>query len=327
MSREAIRPSGLLDGQKVAYLQDVERYKSVLRDFETRACPGCNQLGFEDFFCELFDAFTFVRCNGCWTVYMNPGPTEALVRWFYAESRNYQYWADVIYPMTRESRQVLLHQERAAWVVSQIRDHGGGQSEQFVIEVGSGTGDTLRAIRQLAPAIEVLALEPSPAMNASWQEDMPLVSCYIEDFRPRRAAHAVIAFEVVEHLLRPASLFEMARDSLEPGGLLLLSTPNAHSLEIQTLRSESESVDIEHISLLTPLGIHCLARRFGFSVLSLTTPGRLDSEILLNHGDGDSHESSLVADLLGKRNSPDGFQAWIANGGFSSHMRVALAAV
>lgn len=51
----------------------------------------------------------------------------------------------------------------------------------------------------------------------------------IDDFAPRSSFDAVIAGEVLEHIMMPVDFLKRCADLLCPGGLMLLSTPNPNS--------------------------------------------------------------------------------------------------
>jgi SAM-dependent methyltransferase len=130
---------------------------------------------------------------------------------------------------------------------------------------------------------------------------------------------AIFAFEVIEHLLEPRKLFEKAFALLKPGGKLILSTPNAHSLEVLSLKEASITLDIEHISVLSPLGIHSLAKDYGFSVSLIETPGKLDLELM-----NSKYRKNFLKLFLRGNPNENSVQEFITKSGLSSHMKLIL---
>jgi SAM-dependent methyltransferase len=89
-----------------------------------------------------------------------------------------------------------------------------------------------------------------------------------------RAFDAVVAGEILEHLARPDTLFEVADVALRPTGILVLSTPNPYAPHraYRGLRRDTwESAD--HVLYGFPSGLAELADRCGFTLASWTTVG------------------------------------------------------
>ncbi|MPN05602.1 Ubiquinone biosynthesis O-methyltransferase [bioreactor metagenome] len=83
----------------------------------------------------------------------------------------------------------------------------------------------------------------------------------------------VISSAVIEHVLDPVEFLQHLGQALKPNGLLLLSTPNAASMNYRILRSwwrELLSIGF-HIYLLEPQSLGKLARQAGFEVVKLTS--------------------------------------------------------
>lgn len=309
-----IRPREFRDEAEKAYLKDVQFYISEKNKFESRACPGCG-LTNSTFFC-IKSSFTFERCRSCLSIFMNPGPTSEILEQLYQTSENYKYWAKSIYPNTREKRHKLLHVPRAKWIKDNIDLHIFGDRDISLLEIGAGDGGTLCALHDVEPKIQLYSFEPNPDSSNLIDSDFisPITEHTFKAQSNRMRFSVITAFEVIEHLLNPTSMFMTARDKLKPGGLLMCSTPNALSLEIGALKENSTSLDIEHISVLTPISIFNLCKVNGFRLLSVETPGKFDVELISESPSRNifSNMSSINRELL---------QDTIRNSQISSHMK------
>jgi 2-polyprenyl-3-methyl-5-hydroxy-6-metoxy-1,4-benzoquinol methylase len=109
-----------------------------------------------------------------------------------------------------------------------------------------------------------------------------VVNSNFEDSRLQIDKQDVIcAFEVLEHILNPIELFDFAKEHLKENGLLIFTTPNAHSIEVNYLKKHSTTIDIEHISVLTPSAIFNLASKTNFVVEGLSSNGYLDVDLII----------------------------------------------
>lgn len=314
-----IRPEKLIQGAREAYEKDLSFYHSNLSLFVPRNCPACDLP--EGTFFDTRDGFSYSRCKSCACIFMNPGPTPHLVEEFYERSENYKFWSQYMYPESRAQRLATIHQKRADWVLNFLENRFPTDSQINILELGAGTGDTLKVISSSKKfRISSFAIEPNPSMkdhlssNAiSDISEQELHTSKYQDF-----FDIVICFEVLEHILSPLIFLKQAQRNLVNGGYFLASTPNAQSLEIQLLRGRSTTLDVEHISLLAVSSVQILAFKSGYQVLECSTPGLLDLELLNDGGVKIAIESDYID------SSDVGIQKFIAEAGFSSHLKFAL---
>ena len=287
-----IRPKKLLKMQKLAIEKDLEFYRNSIDKFTNRNCPGCFKLckprdgEFKNYF--LKEGFNYYRCESCWTLFMNPGPTESLIKEFYQTSENYKYFAEYIYPESREKRNSTIHKSRAQMVLESAIEFGliHDNLNLRILEIGAGDGATLEKIKELMPDTELTSLEPnidSIKSGANVNSGFKIINSNFEDaILDIGKQDIILGFEVLEHILNPVELFAFAEKNLKSNGLLILSTPNAHSIEINFLKENSTSVDLEHISILTPSAIYNLANATNFVVEKVSANGLLDAELILD---------------------------------------------
>jgi len=78
-------------------------------------------------------------------------------------------------------------------------------------------------------------------------------------------AEVVLGGELIEHLDKPGSFLEAVKEVSAPGGLLVLTTPNAHALT-NTLGALAgrELVNPDHVSWLSWRTLHTLLGRHGW---------------------------------------------------------------
>jgi 2-polyprenyl-3-methyl-5-hydroxy-6-metoxy-1,4-benzoquinol methylase len=287
-----IRPSFLMKKQKDAYNKDLEFYRNSINQFCPRNCPGCNKyvspidsdlnLYFEK------DGFNYLKCKSCWTIYMNPGPSKDLIKKFYEISENYKFFADYIYPQTREKRNLSIHSARVSLILESLKKFRlGYDNDKFkILEVGAGDGAVLTMLKKLMPSWNLTSVEPnsdSIKSGIGLNKDFRVVNSNFEDNDLQIDKQDVIcAFEVLEHILNPLTLFEFANEHLKENGLLIFTTPNAHSIEVNYLKKCSTTIDIEHISVLTPSAIFNLASKTNFVVEELNSNGYLDLDLIIN---------------------------------------------
>lgn len=134
-----------------------------------------------------------------------------------------------------------------------------------VVDLGCGRGEWLELLRN--QGYQTLGVDSNPAMVATaTSRGLKVHEGDIAEFlatTPDASLAALTAFQVVEHLplAQLGTLFEQAWRTLQPGGLLLLETPNPENLQVAAY---SFWLDPTHQRPLPPPTLLNLAQHFGF---------------------------------------------------------------
>lgn len=279
LSEAELCPDALLSEQEAAFARDIARLQARRAEFVTLPCPACDSDHCEPVF-EKY-GFRYTRCLECHTLYMRPRPSEAVMADYYAHSENYAYWAKHIFPASEAVRREKIHRpwlERILAICERYLDDRPWR----LIEVGPGFGTFAALATASGRFAEVLAIEPTPELAQACRErGVRVVEQRIEAIGDTvQVADLLVSFEVIEHLFAPRVFLEQARRLVRPGGLMILTCPNGLGFDIAELGAGSQAVDAEHVNLFNPASLSALVTRLDFEVLEVSTPGRLDAEIV-----------------------------------------------
>lgn len=277
MKVNEIRPDEMMDGQASAMQADLDWFAARKTSFVEVPCPACGGSRSERRY-EKF-GMTHRRCHACGTQFISPRPTSEILAAFYAQSKNYQYWARYIFPRSRENRRRDIFIPRAQMVAEIARQHGltGGD----LVEVGAAHGLFCEEIAKLTLFGRIVAIEPTPELAAECRSlGFHTIEAPWEQVTLDAKAQFIVNFEVIEHLFDPAAFLRWCRDNLQPGGHVLLTCPNIAGFETLLLGDASGAVDHEHLNLFTPESLSALIRANGLDVIACTTPGQLDVELV-----------------------------------------------
>lgn len=315
-------PLELLADQEAAFQRDIDRMLSRSSEFVVVSCPACASARSDEAFGKF--GFHFQKCKSCGTLFMNPRPSEAVLADYYANSENYQIWAEQIFPASEESRKQKLC---VPWLNRIVEYCDTFQvSRDVLVEIGPGFGTFAQVATESGSFGEVLAIEPTPELaQACSARGVNVVRSRVEDIEESAMPQAsvVVAFEVIEHLFEPAKFLSSAHSLLDDKGLLILSCPNGMGFDISVLGPNSLAVDAEHVNLFNPESLSTLLTTCGFEILEVSTPGRLDAEFVRDAALREAVqldpflERVLISDW-DKLGWP--FQQFLANHGLSSHM-------
>lgn len=155
-----------------------------------------------------------------------------------------------------------------------------------VIDIGCGRGEWLQLIK--TKGYNGIGLEISPVMQDYCQRKG--LQVHLHPFtewlhqQPDHSLAAITAFQVVEHLPfeQVYALAQEARRTLQPGGLLLLETPNPENLLVG---SHTFYHDPTHKNPLTPTLLKFLAGYLGFTDIQIIRSNPYPAEALLQSED------------------------------------------
>lgn len=99
-----------------------------------------------------------------------------------------------------------------------------------VLDIGSHTGEALRALRERG--LEAVGLEPNPKAAAiARAAGLEVIEQDVEAAElPRDHFGSVLLSQVLEHVEDPAGVLRIARDTVRPDGIIYVIVPNARSV-------------------------------------------------------------------------------------------------
>lgn len=325
MKEEEIRPDGLVQEVKKLYAEDIKRLLTRKKEFIEVPCPACESRNYQTAFDKF--GFTFVICEDCETMFINPRPTFEILSDYYATAKSYKYWNDYIFPASEHSRRKNIFAPRAARVVEICKQHN--LRTNILVDVGAGFGTFCEEIKKVGLFKRIIAVEPTPNLAETCRKrGLEVIQKPIEEVSfENETVNVITNFEVIEHLFSPKDFLLSCSSVLPKGGVLILTCPNVKGFDIVVLKESSNSVDPEHLNYFNLSSISQLLKNCGFEVIERLTPGQLDAELVrkkaLNDEFNISNHPFLKQILLDEWDTVGcSFQQFLADNLLSSHMWV-----
>ena len=173
--------------------------------------------------------FVFAKCRSCGHLYLNPRPSTDHL--------------GVIYPPTyyafaeNQAGNAAVGYFRKIWESGKVKHFlkivGAGQKK--ILDVGCGEGRFLSLLKQYGdPAWELVGLDfDQKAAGLCRRKGFRCEVGRIEDFPAEEKFDAIIMFQLIEHVDNPREVARRMRALLNPGGVLVLETPNPAGLDFQ----------------------------------------------------------------------------------------------
>jgi len=290
--------------------------------FEHINCPACGEI--EDR--PLFEkkGFQYVQCPICATIYNSPRPQYADIQKLYNDSKSTKFWIENFFMPFIEARREKIFKPRAEYIVSELPTMYG----KDIGDVGAGFGIFLEELRKIWSGTKFYAIEPSEDMAQICKiKGFTVIKSMVEDIIQKDITFDLLtSFELIEHLHNPVSFFQKIYNLLKKDGYFCFTTLNGLGFDIQVLWEKSNSiVPPHHLNFFNPSSINILLKRSGFRAIDISTPGRLDWDIVEN-----SIKDELIdigrffktVYMFGTEIAKAKLQGWISEFKFSSHMRV-----
>ena len=298
--------------------EDARRYFPDPKKFHAVSCFACGSNDAKEVFKK--DVFSYVQCPECDTFFVNPRPTlDDLIR-FYTDSPSTSYWVNEFFQPFAEARREKMFKPRALEIYSKFLN----KNISSVGDIGAGFGIFLSELKKVWGDVSLSAIEPSREMAAICREQgFSVVEAPIEHVSASEHQFDLLtSFELLEHLYDPFDFVKGIFRLLRPGGYVVLTTPNGLGFDVLNLWENSKTIfPPHHINFFNPWSMRRLLTRAGFEEPEVTTPGKLDWDILEKAVDQAPRFFGYVS-KYGSRESKEEFQQWITKSCFSSHMQI-----
>jgi 2-polyprenyl-3-methyl-5-hydroxy-6-metoxy-1,4-benzoquinol methylase/ribosomal protein S27E len=318
-----MRPSKIMKGQIRCIEKDRRRLLSFKSQFANVVCPACQ--GRKSKVTFLKNRLTYVKCVDCETVYVNPRPTPEILAECYSKSSVYEYWNKYVYPVVDKARRENMYRPRVNRIIDMCVKNKIGNCT--LVEVGAGFGSFCDEAQKSGFFKRVIGVEPTPdGAESCRNKNVEVMQEPVEKILNfMKKVDVVASFEVIEHLFSPKLFLNHCSKILRKGGLIVLSCPNIKGFDNVTLGKKSSTMDHEHLNYFNPKSLNFLLSSCGFRVLEISTPGKLDAEIVRNNileGNFSIRNKPFLRQILVDEweDKGDKFQDFLADNLLSGHM-------
>lgn len=174
--------------------------------------------------------YSYYQCQACDTLFIHPVPLEELKLiyppTYYSFSGTQKNW---VFRVKETMDKRLLKKILKQVDCDNIK----------VLDVGGGTGwllDIAKSADDRVKFTEVVDIDNKPRAEAE-SKGHQYFEGRVEDFKPQHSFHLVLMLNLIEHVSNPLHVLQMAEKLMEPGGILLLKTPNNLSWDARLFKN------------------------------------------------------------------------------------------
>ena len=132
-----------------------------------------------------------------------------------------------------------------------------------------------------------------------------------------------VSFELFEHLHNPKFFLKTVYDTMKIGDVFIFTTLSGMGIDIQLLKKKAKAISPpHHLNFLNPKSISLLLANFGFKILEVSTPGKLDIDILSKNKQYLKNDFWINLIEYSNQDELEKLQSYIVDMGISSHMMI-----
>lgn len=302
--------------------EDITKYFSDPGTLVHVSCPGNKNAEGIDAFQKM--GLTYQKSNTCGSYYVNPRPKAKLLDQFYATSKACQFWREETFRLSDDQLYYLCG-SRVNWIMELVDEY---LSEGALTLLDYET----KYPRLIDDLNRTNIFQTIGVFNQKLYEHLGLlprnVVQNISDGNFMGKVDVLTAFETIERMFDPAIFFTDAAKYCRKGGLLLFTTASCTGFEYQVLKKHAPNLNpINRMNLVSIEALTMHVEKVGFEILELSTPGRLDVDIVRRVIE---QSSNLDIDpfwcyILKERTEKtwQGLQNFLQENRLSSHVRIA----
>jgi len=274
-----IRPKKIFDRFLHLSILDIKKYFNKSK--KKVNCVACGRKGKFSF---KKENFTYCECKNCNTLFVNPRPKEEAFLKYYTKSTSIKFLTNNLYKKTKEARKNKIVKPKAKMIYEILKEKK--MNNCICVDIGGGYGIFAKEISKLLKK-NAIVIEPSPSLAQECKKKkLIVIEKFMEkvikkDLPPQRKVFT--CFELIEHLHNPSKFIKNLRKIMNKEDLFVFTTLSSTGVDILTLWNDSRSISPpHHINFFNPKSIKILLKKNNFKILNISTPGKIDIDILNN---------------------------------------------
>lgn len=261
--------------------------------FKLRPCPFCGDDRY-DLLDEFHESFKIAKCKQCGSEYVNPCPSKEAISDYYSNGKCNRQLAAV----TGSRKTSFNVDDRVLSIESAMFDKLVNSKRIKILEVGCSSGLFLSNLRNYMQhkyqdaIFEIFGIDLDAEAIKNKVDEFVHLSCNSaesltdSDSYENNSYDLILHYELIEHLIDPFGFMGSVKKLLKPDGLCIFTTPNSYGAENLAVNYNSRRLLAHgifppmHLQAFSTHNISLFAYRLGLDVVQVSTPGKLDVDMI-----------------------------------------------
>jgi len=209
--------------------------------------------------------FTYVECENCHLIYLNPRPSKEEILDYYPESYA-PYKKNIYEEKNILIRTIRLHNVKRTrkWIEKKTKMKNGS-----ILDIGCSTGTFLNEMQKNGWTASGVELSEFASNYAKNKFNLHIENCSLENAHFDPNSFDVITFwDVLEHTYSPTQQLELSHKLLKTNGLLIINIPNWSSFDNKLLKRHWVGFDPpRHLYIFKNFVLTKMLEKYNFEVL------------------------------------------------------------
>jgi 2-polyprenyl-3-methyl-5-hydroxy-6-metoxy-1,4-benzoquinol methylase len=238
----------------------------------SNCCLGCIKNDKElfnanDLLHNLPGKYTVVKCSTCGLIRTDPRPTLETINSFYPD--NYGPYLNFV--VKNKEKKINNFKEFIKSIINKIFDSNGTPLPSLkpgrLLEIGCASGSFLELMNRKGWEVNGIELSEQAAKTAQ-KLGYKIFSGPLEYApQPENPFDLIVGWMVLEHLHDPVRNLKKIRQWAKPKAWLVLSVPNANSLDFRLFKDKSYALQLPtHLHHFTPITIEKVLLESGWKI-------------------------------------------------------------
>lgn len=268
-------------------------YEKHKDNFVVRACPFCGGTSQDDR--ETFhETYHVVRCRKCASDFINPCPSKEAIADYYGNCACNRQLTEV----TSKRKTIFNVDDRIQEIEIVMSSQLKNSKHIKILEVGCSSGLFLSNLRKYLQQkysnvnFMISGIDLDSNAIANRVDEKVNLSCNSAESLSKSGEYEnnsydlIVHYELIEHLIDPFGFMEAVKRLLKPNGFCIFTTPNSHGAENLAVGYNSRRLLAHgifppmHLNAFNTTNISVFSYRLGFDLHKLTTPGKMDVDMI-----------------------------------------------
>lgn len=309
------------DEMRMALISDAKTLWKEQDEFSYRNCPICDSDDFEEID-KFNDSFKVSLCINCNSQYVNPVPSNKLLKKFYNDGK-FSKLMNKIYSKRVKKEKSFIVDVR----VEKLYNYAITKNKKFIkiLEIGCNRGEFIERVlnffsdKEIDIEIHGIDLDEDAVKEARCK-GLNVINISAEELVNKKEwkeyFDIVCHFELIEHLVDPSTFVKACQNTMKKNSIMFFTTPNLEGLEVMASSYNSRRLmwhaimPPAHLNAFSILNITTFALQNKLSVVSIETPGKLDVDCITIY-DKSNDLSDPIFSKISSLNEE--YRAWLQN--------------
>ncbi len=203
--------------------------------------------------------WTFFACRDCRFVFSNPYTGEKDIVTFYSQLQDSEY--------SQEAENRAKNFNTLLERMQKLQSMGKAPAGKKLLDIGAASGIFLDMARSAGYGIE--GVEPSNFLvrEAEKHYGIKLFEGTVETYTSAEKFPVITLLDIIEHLVEPDAFMNHVDRLIQPGGLLVLVTPDVSSLAARIMGKRWWHYRIAHINFFNLHSLRFLLEKHGYEII------------------------------------------------------------